>query len=859
MAGGGSRRSGRLSGTAAAVLVCVFAAAGPVTGQSAAENAYEMNRVMPGEFRGDIRALAAQAPAMPPRPKTYRPLLPGPIDKQPPARPATAAEAAVPALPLAPMPSPLITFAGMSRADACTGGQCGSGWPPDVNGDVGPNHYVEAVNSSYAIYSKTGTRLAAFTEDQLWSGVGTTPCNGNSQGDPIVLYDPIGDRWFLTHFAFLESGGNPASPFYECIAVSKTGDPVTGGWWLYALRMDPGGTGRPPVGTMNDYPKFGIWTDCLYMAANEFGGSTGAFVGTAFASFSRTDMESGAPVTWALGFINNATGPFTMIPSNLLGSAPESRPPPGRPNYFVSESTTAYALEVRAFTAGANCGSGGVLSSPTVINHTSYVVPNGAVVPQPNTTAKLDAIDDRLMQKVQYRKIGASESLWVVHNVRTSSTGTVRPHWAQLDVSGGVVATAPVQQQIFAPDSTLHRWMGSIAADRKGNAALGYSTANGSSPNFPSIAYAGRLAGDPLGQLPQNEVQMVTGSGSQTNSCGSGSCDRWGDYTAMSVDPVDDCTFWYINEYYSSQANGSSGNWQTRIGAFRFSDCTAAGPTATPTPTPIPQPPTATRTPTRTPSNTPTRTPSNTPTRTLSSTPTGTPGNTPTRTPSGTPTQTPSATPSRTPTQTRSQTPTVTATAVPIGWTVGGSIPYHSSALPIAGVSVDAIGPAPGGAMTDAAGEFAIDGLATGVWAVEPRKRGDLDSAVTALDAARVLQNAAGLYPFGYLEDLACDVTANGWVSSLDATRILEFSVGLRSEFEVAAACDSDWAFVPDPAPAPNQEIVWPFAYAGSCQRGAILFSPLTSSVSGQDFLGVVFGDCTGNWKPQGVAAGRNR
>jgi hypothetical protein len=477
------------------------------------------------------------------------------------------------------MPTPIQNFAGLNFVDPCTGGQCGAGWPPDPNGDVGLNHYIVAVNDAYAIYSKTGTLLASFTEDQLWSASGANPCNGNSRGDPIVLYDQLADRWILTYFAFaVPFRRNPVSPFFQCIAASKTGNPVTGGWWLYALRMDPGGTGLPPVGALNDYSKFGIWTDCLYMAANEFQEPAENFIGTLFASFSRNDLYSGAQLTWALGFINNSTDPFTMIPSNLSG---RSVPPAGTPNYFVSQSETDFAFEVRKFTAGPNCGSGGSLSVATNVSQISFFRDSGAVVPQPGTPNRLDMIDDRLMQKVQYRQVGSAESLWVVHNVRTSSTSTVRPQWAQLDVTGGVISTTPVQQQIYAPDTTLNRWMGSLAVDRQGNMALGYSTSNDTSPNFPSIAYSGRLATDPLNTLPQSEVQLIAGAGSQTNMCGGASCDRWGDYTAMSVDPADDCTFWYTNEYYSSAANGASGNWETRIGSFKFDSCTGPPKAAT--------------------------------------------------------------------------------------------------------------------------------------------------------------------------------------------------------------------------------------------------------------------------------------
>jgi hypothetical protein len=229
---------------------------------------------------------------------------------------------------------------------------------------------------------------------------------------------------------------------------------------------------------------------------------------------------------------------------------------------------------VRRFTAGANCGGGGTMSAQTVVSHASGAAPGQNIVPQPNdTTHALDSLGDRIMQRVRYRRIGAAESLWVVHTVRPAGAATA-PQWAQINVSGGTIATAPVQQGIHAPDS-LYRWMGSIAVDGAGNMAMGYSTSGDTAPNFPSIAYVGRLATDPAGQLAQTETQLVAGGGSQVNTCG-GACHRWGDYSALSVDPVDDCTFWYTNQYYDTQANGDSGNWHTRIGSFRFPSCGAA-------------------------------------------------------------------------------------------------------------------------------------------------------------------------------------------------------------------------------------------------------------------------------------------
>ncbi|TMH47883.1 MAG: hypothetical protein E6H60_12795, partial [Betaproteobacteria bacterium] len=534
---------------------------------------YGQAKVIPGEFNGDL-SLLPLAPTTLGNPKTHRPRLPGPPPTkfQSPLAAPSAPQAI--AGPSAPMPSPIRNFAGLSFNDTCGGIQCGGGWPPDPNGDVGPNHYIEAVNTAVAIYNKTGTLLTSFEENQLWSGVGTTPCNGNSQGDPIVIYDWLSDRFVLTWFAFASGSG----PFYQCIAAAKSSDPVSGGWWLYAVHMDPGTPGSPPVGDINDYGKFGLWHDCLYMAANEFT-PAGAYNGIAFASFSRADLYSGAPLTYSLGYLSPASNAFTLVPSNNQGSGTNAAQP-GTPNYFVSESSTAYAFEVRKFTAGTNCGAGGTLSAATNVSQTTYTFEQGAIVPQPNTAKKLDMIDDRIMQKVQYRKIGGGESLWVTHPVGSVS-GTTAMQWAQINVTGGTIVTTPVQQQIYAPDATLYRFMGSLAVDGQGNMALGYTTSNGSLPNFPSIAYSGRLETDPLNTLPQTEVQLIGGAGSQTNTCGGGPCDRWGDYSAMSVDPVDDCTFWYVNEYYSSQSNGSAGNWQTRIGSFKFPSCAGLTPTTT--------------------------------------------------------------------------------------------------------------------------------------------------------------------------------------------------------------------------------------------------------------------------------------
>ncbi len=528
--------------------------------------------ILPAEFNGDLSKLPAR-PVASGSPSISRPLLLGP--------PSTKDRLKVVSVPTPPrplggpanvMPSFIRNFPGMSNFDTCGDRICGNAWPPSSNGDVGPQHYIQSVNYAYAIYDKTGTQLAAFSEDFLWRSALATPCDQDTQGQSTVLYDRLADRWILTHAAYAIDffSGLPTPPFYQCIAASKTGDPVAGGWWLYAVRVD---SGDIPPGYLHNDPKFGAWHDCIYMGANMYEASFFfPFTGVAFGSFSRADMYSGAPLTYSIGLLPYpASQIFSMFPSNNLGKGANAVLP-GTPNYFVSESLSVFELEVRKFTAGANCGAGGTLGAMASVSQTPYAYATlGNEVPQPNTGVLLRNGDDRILQRLQYRRIGAAESLWVTHNVDVANGGPTGMQWVQINVTGGTVNATPVQQQIYAPDS-IWRWMGSLAVDGQGNMALGYSTSSGIAPNYPSIAYSGRLAADPLNTLPQTEAQLIAGAGSQTVTS------LWGFYSSMSIDPVDDCTFWYTHQYYSNQANGDSGNWQTRIASFRFPSCAAAIP-----------------------------------------------------------------------------------------------------------------------------------------------------------------------------------------------------------------------------------------------------------------------------------------
>jgi len=554
---------------------------------------YDLPMASAASFDGDVRELTPVATNMDQRSIDFEERL---QELETPIGPPDTSSAQIATLaPLvtAPAPAPLTNFPGLFRTEPVTGGNAGAGTPPDTNGDVGPNHFIISVNDAYGIYDKTtGSRLAAFTENSLFSsgtragglsGTGTL-CDTNSFGDPVVVYDQLADRWILTNFAFVlnSSTGLWVPPIFQCFAASKTSNPVSGGWWVYAVRIDTGGTGLPPVGTLDDYPKFGNWNDgCLYMGANAFN-SAGNSSGAIFASLNKNDMYNGLPLHAAMG-ISNGIG-TSLFPSNLLGRAPNQLPPAGTPNYFVTNSSTT-SFQVRRFTPGAQCGGGGSLSAATTVAHANGPTPATNLVPQPNdtptaTTHTLDSLGSRIMQKVQYRKIGSAESLWVIHTVRPAGQPAA-PQWAQINVSGGTVATPPVQQQIYQPDTILHRWMGSVAVDTTGNMAIGYSTGNGTAPNFPSIAYSGRLVTDPSNTLPQTETQLIAGGGSQIFNCGGAPCHRWGDYSSMSLDPTDDCTFWYTSEYYDTQANGNTGNWHTRIGSFKFPSCVPITPVIT--------------------------------------------------------------------------------------------------------------------------------------------------------------------------------------------------------------------------------------------------------------------------------------
>ncbi len=440
------------------------------------------------------------------------------------------------------VPGPLITFEGINNVNGVL--------PPDPTGDVGPNHFVQMVNLSFAVFDKQGNTLyGPANTNTVWSGFGGV-CQTLNDGDPIVLYDQMADRWMISQFA-LDFPDN----FHECIAISQTPDP-TGAWYRYDFKISSA--------KMNDYPHFGIWPDAYYMGVNQFDGTTFSWQGQGVVAFEREQMLQGLParmVYFDLYGVSDLLG--GMLPADWDGM---STPPNGAPNPFVmiddddwDESYPVDQLEVWEFHVDWNNVAASSFTGPLLLPTQSPFSANVANIPQPGTGVRLDAIADRLMHRLQYRNFGTHQSLVVNHTVAVGGQAGIR--WYELRDTGG--GWQIYQEGTYAPDAN-QRWMGSMAMDGSGNIALGYSIS--SSSLYPSIRYTARTAGDALGALSANEQEIKAGTGSQTHSAA-----RWGDYSQMSVDPIDECTFWYTTEYL---ATTSSAAWRTHVGAFRLPECT---------------------------------------------------------------------------------------------------------------------------------------------------------------------------------------------------------------------------------------------------------------------------------------------
>jgi hypothetical protein len=415
--------------------------------------------------------------------------------------------------------------------------------PPDPQGDVGPSHYVQIVNSSFAIFGKDGHPLYGPVPTRTaFAGLSGT-CALRDDGDGIVLYDALADRWLLTQLA---TARGTDRPYHICVAVSRSGDP-TGQWARYEYAYVD----------FHDYPKFAVWPDAYYVTYNTFLNTNGdGFRGIAYCAMEREKMLRGEPAAQQCITIRDTVSGIT--PSDVDGFLP---PPPGSPNVAVGFTTNALKLYQFRLDWSNPLNSFVEASAIPVAPFTEacFGIRSGACVRQGGAQAPvLDALGDRMMFRAAYRNLGEHESLVVNHSVSAGDVTGVR--WYEIRDPTGTPSI--FQQGTYAPADGASRWMGSAAIDRAGNIGLGFSISSTAMP--PGIGYTGRVTSDAPGVMGQGEAIPVSGAGSQIPSL------RWGDYSSMSVDPIDECTFWYTNEYIP--ADGVF-NWRTQVFGFQLVGC----------------------------------------------------------------------------------------------------------------------------------------------------------------------------------------------------------------------------------------------------------------------------------------------
>ena len=411
--------------------------------------------------------------------------------------------------------------------------------PPDTNGAVGPSHYVQIVNQSFAVFDKSGTPIyGPVATNSLWSGFGGA-CQNSNDGDATVVYDRLADRWVFQQLSW------STGPYLLCVAVSTTADP-TGSYSRYSFQYS----------AFPDYPKLGVWPDAYYVTINRFQGGS-SFLGPEMCAWDRAKMLAGLAATQQCFTLGTSDG--GLLPADLDGSTP---PPAGAPNPMVEFGTNSLLLW--RFHVDWTTPANSTFTGPTTLPVAAFAPACSTCIPQPGTTQKLDTLSDRVMYRLAYRNFGDHESLVVNHSIAAGTSVGVR--WYELRDPNGTPTV--YQQGTYAPDAT-YRWMGSAALDGNGDIALGFSTS--SSTVRPGVHYTAHLTTDPLGVMGQGEGVLIDGTGSQT-----GGLNRWGDYSSLNIDPTDDCTFWFTSEYLT--ANGSF-NWHTRIGTFKLTGC---GGVATP-------------------------------------------------------------------------------------------------------------------------------------------------------------------------------------------------------------------------------------------------------------------------------------
>ena len=483
-------------------------------------------------------------------------------------------------LPTLSMPLSILNFTAQGATNSPT---TETGDPPDTNGFVGPNHFVQTVNGGIEMWNKSGTLAAASKSvNALWSGYTCTntgcSCSTRNDGDPVVLYDQIADRWVITQFSLPNQNKNNG-PSFQCVAVSKTGDP-TGAYWLYDFKY---------TAAVNDYGKFGVWPDAYYATFNLFGSS--AFQGAELCAYDRVKMLAGQPATqqcFLKAYSNSppcpATQSFTVysvLPVSLDGKI---LPPSGAPGLFfqmdISQCSAPFN-QVDLWSAHIDWANSGnsTITGPTALTVNDFdPTCDGATncIPQKGSTSTLDSLADKSMFRFTYRNFGAYQSLLVNHSIVANAAGGVR--WYEIRYANG--SPSIYQQGTYAPNDGNWRWMGSLAQDQAQDFALGYGLSGAA--HLPAVAWTGRINSDALGSMGQAESILDTGAAAGIDDYGTGRT-RFGDYSNMTVDPTDDCTFWYTAHAFKATAFKG---WDTYVASTKFANCGANDFSLSVTPSP---------------------------------------------------------------------------------------------------------------------------------------------------------------------------------------------------------------------------------------------------------------------------------
>jgi hypothetical protein len=409
--------------------------------------------------------------------------------------------------------------------------------PSDTTGAIGDTQYVQWVNEAVQIFDRNGKSVYGPTlGNNLWLKFGGA-CEKTNDGDPIVQYDKAAHRWMLTQFAV---DGGP--PFSQCIAISASPD-ATGKYQRYAVSFDK----------FNDYPKVGVWGDAYYISFNMFDGDDS--FGSKICALNRADAMAGK----ATAMQCFDTEEFGVIPADVDGTTPPPAGSPGLAMNFTRDALQLWQIRVDWDHPELSRMTGPVAIPVAQFDPACDVAPCIPQKPVSGKNAPLFSMGDRLMYRVAYRNFGDHESLVVNHAVQVNPQDKPASgvRWYEIRDPRGTPIV--LQQATYAPGMTTARWLGSPAMDKNGNLLIGYSTSTPS--GFAVVALAGRRSGDPANVLSK-ELTVKKGV---VTSLGK----RWGDYSTMSVDPTDDCTFWFTTEVMSS----ADRLWQTHVVHTKFNDC----------------------------------------------------------------------------------------------------------------------------------------------------------------------------------------------------------------------------------------------------------------------------------------------